>query len=111
NRRPYRTKDGYIAALVYNDKQWSTFIRALNPPWAGPHYATLAQRAKEIDKIYGLLAETFAQRTTAEWLELLQALEIPAAPVRTPDELLHDPHLDALGFFETVDSPNGPVRF
>nr|MDT0666302.1 CoA transferase [Micromonospora sp. DSM 115978] len=23
NRKPYRTKDGYLSALVYNDKQWS----------------------------------------------------------------------------------------
>ncbi|MBD0323481.1 MAG: CoA transferase, partial [Aldersonia sp.] len=28
NRKPYRTKDGYISALVYNDKQWSVFVEA-----------------------------------------------------------------------------------
>jgi crotonobetainyl-CoA:carnitine CoA-transferase CaiB-like acyl-CoA transferase len=111
NRRPYRTKDGHIAALVYNDKQWATFIAHINPPWAGPHYATLAQRAREIDKIYALLGEIFQQRTTAEWLELLQRLEIPAAQINSPDQLFDDPHLNALGFFETVESSHGPVRF
>src|ERR1700733_10831626 len=46
NRRPYRTKDGYIAALIYNDKQWSAFIDAVRPPWASdPAYATLELRA------------------------------------------------------------------
>ncbi len=45
------------------------------------------------------------------WLELLRSLDIPAAPVRTLDELFHNPQLTASGFFETIDSPNGPVCF
>jgi len=111
NRKPYRTKDGYISALVYNDKHWSQFVDAVKPPWAGPELATLAERSKHIDRVYGLLAETFRERTTAEWLELLNRLGIPAAPLRTPDELFDNPHLNATGFFETVETPNGKVRF
>jgi crotonobetainyl-CoA:carnitine CoA-transferase CaiB-like acyl-CoA transferase len=110
-RRPYRTLDGEIAALVYNDKQWNTFIKAVQPPWNNDSFNTLEQRARQIDTVYSLLGETFAQRTTQEWLDLLRALEIPAAPVRTLDELFDNPHLNAVDFFETVDSPNGPVRF
>src|SRR5207244_12035429 len=34
NRRPYPTKDGHIAALVYNDKQWKAFVAAVQPAWA-----------------------------------------------------------------------------
>ncbi|MBO2447742.1 CoA transferase [Actinomadura barringtoniae] len=111
NRRPYRTKDGHIAALVYNDKQWTAFVEAVRPPWADERFATLELRSREIDTVYGLLGETFAQRTTGEWLALLRSLDIPAAPVRTLDELFDNPHLNEAGFFETVDSPNGPVRF
>jgi crotonobetainyl-CoA:carnitine CoA-transferase CaiB-like acyl-CoA transferase len=72
---------------------------------------SLETRAAQIDRIYGLLAETFLTRTTAEWIDLLNKLHIPAAPLRTPAELFNDPHLDAVGFFETVDSDQGPVRF
>lgn len=111
NRKPYKTKDGQISALIYNDKQWNAFIKAVQPAWAGPHYATLAQRAQDIDKVYSLLADTFLERTTQEWLELFRHNDIPAAPVRTLDELFDNPHLNAVGFFETVDSHNGPVRF
>ena len=111
NRKPYRTKDGHISALVYNDKQWSAFINAVKPAWAGEHFATLEQRARQIDTVYALLGETFLQRTTQDWLDLLRSLDIPAAPVRTLDELFDNPHLNAVGFFETVDTPNGPVRF
>jgi len=112
NRRPYRTKDGYVSALIYNDKQWATFVQAVKPPWASdPRYATLEQRARQIDTVYGLLGQTFMERTTAEWLTLFRSLDIPAAPIRTPDELFDNPHLNAVGFFETVDTPVGPVRF
>jgi len=111
NRKPYRTKDGHIAALVYNDKQWSAFVSAVQPEWASDAFATLAQRARHIDAVYALLAETFKERTTQEWLDLFRALDIPAAPLRTPDELFDNPHLNAVGLFETVDTPFGPVRF
>jgi crotonobetainyl-CoA:carnitine CoA-transferase CaiB-like acyl-CoA transferase len=111
NRRPYRTSDGYVAALIYNDKHWNAFVKAVQPPWAGERYATLEQRAREIDTVYGLLAETMKERSTAEWLALLGELEIPAAPLNTPGALFDDPHLNAVGMFETVETPHGPVRF
>ncbi|WP_068274074.1 CaiB/BaiF CoA transferase family protein [Aldersonia kunmingensis] len=110
-RKPYRTKDGYVSALIYNDKQWAAFIGAVKPPWAGDHFATLEQRARQIDTVYAHLGETFLQRTTKEWLELLGSLHVPAAPVRTLDELFDNPHLNDVGLFETVDSDYGPVRF
>jgi crotonobetainyl-CoA:carnitine CoA-transferase CaiB-like acyl-CoA transferase len=111
NRRPYRTSDGYVAALIYNDKHWAAFIDAVKPPWASELYATLERRARKIDTVYALLAETLAQRTTDEWIELFRRLEIPAASLSSPANLFDDEHLNAVGFFETVDTPHGPVRF
>lgn len=111
NRRPYRTRDGYIAALIYNDKHWGAFIGAVRPAWASELYATLEARAYHIDTVYGLVAETMAERTTAEWLTLFGELEIPAARLNSPDALFDDPHLNAVGLFETVDTPHGPVTF
>jgi crotonobetainyl-CoA:carnitine CoA-transferase CaiB-like acyl-CoA transferase len=111
NRRPYRTKDGYIAALIYNDRHWSAFVEAVHPPWARDLYATLEHRARQIDTVYALLAETLKERTTDEWLALFRELEIPAAPLRTPAALFDDPHLNAAGFFETLNTAYGPVRF
>ncbi|AKS32576.1 CaiB/BaiF CoA transferase family protein [Mycolicibacterium goodii] len=111
NRRPYETKDGHIAALIYNDKHWNAFIDAVQPPWNRPEYATLEARAQQIDTVYGLVARTLKERTTAEWLDLFGDLEIPAAPIHTPDALFDHPHLNAVGLFETVDTAYGPVRF
>ena len=51
------------------------------------------------------------ERTTEEWLALFGQLEIPAAPLNTPDALFDNAHLNAVGLFETVDTAHGPVRF
>jgi crotonobetainyl-CoA:carnitine CoA-transferase CaiB-like acyl-CoA transferase len=111
NRKPYKTSDGYVAALVYNDKHWNAFVGAVKPIWATDEFSTLEKRAKQIGRVYGLLGETFLTRTTREWLDLLRELNIPAAPLRSTDDLFDNEHLNAIGFFETVPSPYGDVRY
>ena len=111
NRKPYKTRDGHVAALVYNDKHWNAFMAAVKPAWETEEFSTLEKRAKQIGRVYGLLGETFLTRTTQEWLDLLNALNIPVARLRTTDELFDNEHLNAIGFFETIDTPLGPTRF
>ncbi|MBV1918099.1 MAG: CoA transferase [Sphingomonadaceae bacterium] len=111
NRKPYKTTDGYIAALVYNDKQWNAFMEALKPDWESETFDTLKKRAAQIDRVYALLGETFADRTTQEWLDFLTPLQIPCAPVKSTDDLFDDVHLNAIGFFEKVDSDVGTIRY
>ncbi|RZK00937.1 MAG: CoA transferase [Novosphingobium sp.] len=99
------------AALVYNDKHWNAFMAAVKPAWETDEFSTLEKRAKQIGRVYGLLGETFLTRTTQEWLDLLRELHIPCAILRTTDELFDNEHLNAIGFFETIDTPQGPTRF
>jgi crotonobetainyl-CoA:carnitine CoA-transferase CaiB-like acyl-CoA transferase len=108
-RRPYATKDGYICALVYNDKQWQSFFALIGRPEVlerDPRFADLGSRAEHIDELYSLVAETLATRTTAEWLVALDRADIPAMPMHTLDTLIDDPHLAAVGFFEMVEHPS-----
>jgi crotonobetainyl-CoA:carnitine CoA-transferase CaiB-like acyl-CoA transferase len=111
NRKPYQTKDGHVAVLIYNDKHWKAFVDAVQPVWNDESYATLEQRAKQVDVLYGLIAQTLLERSTDEWLTLFRELEIPAAPIQTPAALFDDPHLNAVGLFETVQTKHGPMRF
>ncbi len=111
NRRPYQTKDGHISALVYNDKHWNAFVGAVKPAWASDEFDTLQKRAKQINIVYGHLGETFKERTTQEWLDLLNELSIPCAPLRSPGELFDNEHLNAVNFFETIETAAGKIRF
>ena len=71
-RRPYRTRDGYICALVYNDGQWRRFLQAVEREdlLADERFANLSSRTRHIDHVYGFLGEMLAARGTAEWLAL-----------------------------------------
>jgi crotonobetainyl-CoA:carnitine CoA-transferase CaiB-like acyl-CoA transferase len=112
-RRPYRTKDGHLCVLVYNDKQWRSFLAAIGrePLMRDPRFSTQADRARHISEIYAFLREIFLARNTAEWISLLESIDIPVAPMNSVDEVVRDPHLAAGGFFTFEDHPSeGKVR-
>ncbi len=114
DRRPYQTSDGYLCAMVYNDKQWQSFLAAIDQTSLFDQYPYLARfgtRAQNIDAVTGLLAELFKTRTTAQWVALLELADVPYMVMHDLDSILDDPHLEAVEFFHTVDHPSeGPIR-
>ena len=113
NRKPYRTKDGYIGLLPYTTAQWQRFFAAAGEAALAddPRVADPALRSQNINMLYAELARIVAGKTTAEWVALLEEADIPMSPVRTPDDLLDDPHLSAVDFFRRVSHPTeGEMR-
>jgi crotonobetainyl-CoA:carnitine CoA-transferase CaiB-like acyl-CoA transferase len=113
DRRPYKTSDGYISVIVYNDKQWESFFKATGRDdlRGDPRFANFAGRAANIDFVYGELARVFETRSTAEWMELLNKADIPVMPMHDLQDMLSDPHLVATNFFPVVEHPTeGPIR-
>ncbi|TWG88622.1 crotonobetainyl-CoA:carnitine CoA-transferase CaiB-like acyl-CoA transferase [Cupriavidus gilardii J11] len=106
HRRPYRTRDGYIAAVVYNDKHWRSFFEAVGDLATferDTRFQSAAARAENYDAIYGYLADVMTTRTTDAWLDLLQTADIPCARVNRVEDLLADAQLRAVGFFDERD--------
>jgi crotonobetainyl-CoA:carnitine CoA-transferase CaiB-like acyl-CoA transferase len=113
HRKPYATKDGYVCVLVYTDLHWRNFFKAISREdlLTDPRFSTHGGRADNIDDVYAFVADTLKTRTTAEWLDLLEKADIPAAPLHDIASLLDDPHLNDAGFFRIVDHPTeGPLR-
>lgn len=114
HRRPYQTRDGYICALLYNDKQWRSFYAALGRADAfdaDPRLRNMGTRNSHINDLYGEVAAIFRHRTTAEWEAFLEAADIPFAPFHDLHSILEDPHLGAVGFFAHEEHPTeGPIR-
>ena len=109
NRRPYRTADGYIAALLYTEKHWRAFFTAAGRGAqfdSDPRLNDATTRVRHYDEAYGIVADILATRSSGEWLTLLEANDIPCMPLNDPDSLLADPHLAAVGFFHDVDHPS-----
>ncbi len=113
DRRPYRTKDGYVCAVVYNEKHWKAFVAKIGRPelLTDPRFATQAVRANNQIAIQQIIAEETPQLTTAEWLAFFDEADIPSMGVNDLEGLISDPHLKATGFFAEREHPTeGRIR-
>lgn len=112
HRRPYPTKDGYIGVLAVNDDQWRRMLPALGRPELvnDARFSTTAQRVRHYDELYGIVAEQLKLKTTAEWYEILDGIDIPNGPMNSLQDLLHDRYLAETGFFHRYTHPTeGPA--
>lgn len=108
HRKPFRTKDGYIGLLPYNDKQWDQFFEIAGFGKAvsnDPRFATFTARNANIRELYTLVGEAAATKTTQEWLDALRPVSVPVIKLNRLEDLEHDPHLAAVGFFQQLDHP------
>jgi crotonobetainyl-CoA:carnitine CoA-transferase CaiB-like acyl-CoA transferase len=105
-RRPYPTKDGYLAIVPYDDAQWARFFELGGRPgiFDDPRFATYQERTKNTGQLYTLIEEVVAEKTTAEWTALLAENNIPATKFNQMADVLTDPHLQQVGFFEERQS-------
>ncbi len=112
DRRPYRTRDGHIGLMVYNDKQWRSFFALIgDPDWSrDTMFASMTSRTENIDAVLGKLGEVIATRSTNEWVSAFREAEIPCMPILSTSDLLDDVHLVESGFWHRADSELGPVR-
>ena len=113
DRRPFRTADGWIAVLPYTERQWRAFLDEIGradvarEPW----FDDPRERAAHIDTLYALVAASLAERTTGAWIAALSARDIPCSKVPGLADMLGDPHLEEIGFFDVpADYPEGIVR-
>lgn len=106
-RTYFKTADGYLCAAINTDRQWKQFLNAAGRPdlLAHPAFASRAARGQHAAAVDEETRAIFARDDTAHWLALLEGSEVPAAPVRTIEDLLNDPHLAATGFFLPVRHP------
>ena len=59
-----------------------------------PRYSSQANRSQHFAECYAFVAGHIKTRTSAEWLSLLTAADIPVMPLNSLEDLLADPHLD-----------------
>lgn len=120
-RRPYRTRDGFVALLPYTDAQWRRFftLSGRHDLADDPRYVDAASRARHFDALYQDLADIVAEHDTGHWLSVLADADIPHSRVNTLEELFDDPHLKHTGFFQQMGHasegrlmvPSIPLRF
>lgn len=113
-RRPLRTADGHVAVLPYNPAQWVKLLRHLGRDDLLERYpiGDRHQLNASVRQLYAELAGEGPKRTTAQWMEICDQLDLPATPIYSLDELPNHPHLKAVGLFQVMEHPSeGAVRY
>ena len=106
----FTVKDGeQIFLSAVSDAQWAIFCDALGfaDLKADARYATNNQRVTLRPELMPVLRERLAGRSAAELSALFEKVGLPFAPIRKPEELFDDEHLNATGGLADIILPDG----
>ncbi|MEF7615362.1 CoA transferase [Aquincola sp. MAHUQ-54] len=103
-RRPYLAADGYVCIMPYTDENWRRFFVAAERSdlLADERFQSIAGRSRHVSELLGCMGEIVARKSIAEWMSLCSELDIPCAKLNRLEDLENDPHLRAVGFFQSL---------
>lgn len=108
---PYQvlaTSDGHIILAVGNDGQFQDFCAAAGSKLAtDPRFATNEARVNNREELTAALTHIMTQRTTAQWVSILEGAQVPCGPINTLDQVYADPHVVARNAVERVQRADG----
>src|SRR6202166_967486 len=103
----YPTADGHVAIHVVTEGHWRNLLQAMGREELAddPRFATNADRVAHMDETDAVVAEWTRTLGKMEVFARLKAGRVPAAPVRTAPEVMHDKHMHERGMLEHVEHP------
>jgi crotonobetainyl-CoA:carnitine CoA-transferase CaiB-like acyl-CoA transferase len=116
NARPdliFQTRDGYITVGTISDSEWQGFCRAAGQPGLSedPRFKTPTGRAVNATERILLMADIIKGRGTADWLQRLDACDVPCAPVLRRGDVIDNEQVVARQLIAELDHPGiGRVR-
>lgn len=113
DNRPVPTKDGYIAISPNTDAQAFAFFEAIGQPElkSDARFCSVSARTAHSVDYYGIRATSLKDKTSAEWLEIFERMDIPAMRYNSLESLLEDPHLQDEDFITRSRHPSeGEIR-
>ncbi len=95
----FETADGHMIVAVGNDSQFAHFTKALGLAdlATDPRFTTNSGRVENRGDLIPQLAEAMRRKTSAQWVEVLEAVNVPAGPINDIGEALADPQAVARG--------------
>jgi crotonobetainyl-CoA:carnitine CoA-transferase CaiB-like acyl-CoA transferase len=105
--KPIQTRDGWICVSANTDAQAFALFDAIGRPElkSDPRLCSVKARYANLREYFQVRADGLRQRTTAQWLEILEKADVPAGPVHSFESLTEDEHLAQIGFFRKVEHP------
>jgi len=100
----FRTRDGHLNVAASGGRIWLRLCEAIDAPELAEHpdYETGALRSEHRERLHVDIEQRLAARTTAEWVEVLNAAGVPCGPIYAIDEAFADPQVRQLGMVQEV---------
>ncbi len=92
----FRTKDGYINIAANKQEQWEAVadVLGVSDLKTDPRFQERDQRKKNRKALTPLLEAKLAERSTKEWVDLLNAHDVPSGEILGLDAALHQPQIE-----------------
>jgi formyl-CoA transferase len=109
----YATSDGHVNLGAAGEAMWIKVCEVIGRPALAtdPRFAQGPDRSLNRQALNAELGAAFRTRTSAEWIELLNAAGVPCGPIYSMDQVFSDPQVVATGMAATVQhETRGPIR-
>ena len=104
----YRSKDGgWVLLQIAGPLMFKRWCRLIGHEelFDDPRFADDDLRWENGDVLNDIMAQWCSDKTKAEILDLLQVAKLPAAPMHSTQDVLDDPHVQAMGYLQRVPFP------
>ena len=109
----FKTMDGYITVGSLSDSEWRGLCGVIDrPEWIeDPRFKTPGGRSVNAAERLRLVGDILATGHSQDWLDRLDAADVPCAPVLRRAEVMDNVQVVANGLIETMEQPSlGTVR-
>lgn len=117
----FESADGHVILAVGNDSQFKSFCDVVGRPELAidPRYQTNTARVENRTEIVPIVQEILRQRSTDDWVKLLEQNNVPCSPINGMKRVFEDPQVVDRGVRVLVKRSNGeevptvgnPIRF
>lgn len=103
----FKTRDSWVVIACGNQAIWERFCKAAGREelLEVPEFSSIEKRTINYNKLKPILDELIMQKTTSEWLEILEKNGVPASPINTIDKLFDDPQVKERNMIVKIDQP------
>jgi len=117
----FATSDGHVMVAAYTPQRWPALCKVLGVPQLAtdPRFATNGERVVQRQLLHSILETIFVTRSTAQWMGVLQEVDIICGPLLDYDGLTSEEHFKEYALTTRAEHPavgalttvRGPVRF
>jgi formyl-CoA transferase len=103
----YKTADGYLNVAASGEGMWQRLCKALEREdlVQEPAFRNNEQRARNRAQLNAALDESFQRKSSAQWVQALNAAGVPCGPIYSIDQVFADPQVEHLGVAAPVEHP------